>query len=480
MNANSQRDRVEILIVEDSLTQAAHLKRLLEAHDFRVVTTQNGKEALEFLRQRKPTLVITDIVMPEIDGYELCRQIRAEQRLADLPVILLTKLSDPQDVFKGLECGADNFITKPYDSDNLVARIEYLLANVHLGKREKVQTSMEVFLAGRKHIITSDRTQILNLLLSTYEAAVQKNRQLTEAQEELAKLNARLEEKVLERTASLASEIVERKRAEAEVRKLNEELELRVRERTVELEDANRELEAFSYSVSHDLRSPLRAVRAFSNMLREEFSSQLPSEAQELLDRAISNAQRMTQLVDDLLHFSRLNRQPLSKQPVETQAIVQELLEDLRREHNERLLEIRVSELPDCIGDRSLLTQVFANLLSNAFKFTRHQDKAIIEVGYAQHESQGAYFVRDNGVGFDMRYAEKLFGVFQRLHSKEEFEGTGVGLSIVNRIIQRHGGRIWATAEPDKGATFFFTLPAKSGHRLQPLFDHSSLQQIVA
>src|SRR5882724_6612857 len=311
--ANSPRGQLEVVIAEDSPTQAAHLKLILEGQGFRVVVTRNGKEALEALRQHKPTLVITDIVMPEMDGYELCRHIRADERIADLPVILLTGLSDPEDVFKGLECGADNFIPKPYDPENLVARIDYLLANAHLGIREKVQTSMEVFLAGRKHVITSDRAQMLNLLLSTYEAAVKKNRELAEARDELTKLNEQLEGKVLERTAALAAEVGERKQAEAEVRKLNENLELRVRERTVELEAANRELEAFSYSVSHDLRSPLRAVGTFSKALREEFSPHLPSEAQELLSRVIANAQRMTQLIDDLLHFSHLNRLPLSK-----------------------------------------------------------------------------------------------------------------------------------------------------------------------
>jgi len=451
---------VEILIAEDSPTQAAHLKRILEGQDFRVVVTHDGKEALAALHRHKPTLVITDIRMPEMNGYELCHQIRADEQLADLPLILLTELSDPEDVFKGLQCGADNFITKPYDPGKLVARIEYLLANVNLGNREKVQTSMEVLLAGRKHVITSDRAQILNLLLSTYEAAVQKNRHLVEAQEELARLNATLGEKILERTANLTAEIADRKRAEAEVKKLNEELELRVGERTVELEAANRELEAFSFSVSHDLRSPLRAMNAFSSELREEFSSHLPPEAQDLLDRVISSAQRMKQLLDDLLRFSQLSRQALSRQAVEIQPIVRGLIEELRTEHSEKTLDIRLAELPDCIGDRSLLTQVFANLLSNAFKFTRYKAKAMIEIGYLNGATEGTYFVRDNGAGFDMQHAGKLFGVFQRLHGQEEFEGTGVGLSIVHRIIQRHGGRVWAQAEAEKGATFFFTVPA--------------------
>ena len=462
MNSKSPRRRLEVLIAEDSPTQAAHLKNLLEGQDFDVVSTRDGKEALEALRRRKPSLVIADILMPVMDGYELCRRIRADSSLADLPLILLTALSDPGDVFKGLECGADNFLTKPYDPANLVARIEFLLANAHLGNREKVQTSMEIFLAGRKHVITSDRAQILNLLLSTYEAAVQKNHELAQAQDELTRLNAQLEEKVLQRTASLAAEIVERKRVEEEVRKLNEELEHRVRERTVELEAANRELEAFSYSVSHDLRSPLRAVDIFSKDLRAGFSPQLPSEARQLLARVISNAGRMTQLIDDLLRFSHLNRHPVTKQLVNVGTIVRDVLEELRREHPQRTIEVRVGELPDCVGDRSLLIQVFANLLANAFKFTRQKEKAVIEIGYEQTEEGGAYFVRDNGAGFDMRYADNLFGVFQRVHSQDEFEGTGVGLSIVRRIVQRHGGRVWASAEVGKGATFSFTLPTAS------------------
>lgn len=466
MNSTSPRRRLEVVIAEDSPTQAAHLKNILQGQDFDVIATRDGKEAFEALRRRKPSLVIADILMPVMDGYELCRRIRADSTLADLPLILLTALSDPADVFKGLECGADNFLTKPYDPANLVARIEFLLANAHLGNREKVQTSMEVFIAGRKHVITSDRAQILNLLLSTYEAAVQKTHQLAQARDELANLNEHLEEKVLERTAALAAEVAERKRAESEVRKLNEELEERVRERTVELEGANRELEAFSYSVSHDLRAPLRAVVAFADDLRTGFSLEWPSQARELLDRVASNAERMTRLIDDLLKFSHLSRQPVSKDTVEVRLIVRDLLDELRRvdelrrESSKQVLEVRLGDLPDCIGDRSLLTQVFANLLANAFKFTRHKDKAVIEVGFQPQNGGGAYFVRDNGAGFDMQYADKLFGAFQRMHSQEEFEGTGVGLSIVHRIILRHGGRIWARAEVDKGAAFFFTLPS--------------------
>jgi len=458
MKPESSRACIEILVVEDSLTQAAHLKSILEEHDFEVVSASNGLEALEILRERKPTLVITDIAMPGMDGYELCRRIRAEERLSDLPVILLTALSDPEDVFKGLSCGADNFITKPYEQNYLLGRIHYLLANVHLRQGEKAQSSMEIFLAGRKHVITSDRAQILNLLLSTYEAAVQRNEELGKARDELAKLNEQLEAKVSERTESLATENAQRTRAEAEVRKLNEDLEQRVRQRTSELEAANKELETFCYSVSHDLRAPLRGIGACSTDLVKEYGPQLPSDGQLLLEYIVSNTRRMTQLIDDLLRLSQLGRQRLSKQPVSISSLVGTVIAELRPENDGRQVQMQIGTLPDCVADASLLKQVFVNLLSNAYKFTRNKPSALIEIGCREDKGERIYFVRDNGAGFEMRYANKLFGVFQRFHNEREFEGTGVGLSIVQRIINRHGGRIWAEAEVDKGATFNFTL----------------------
>ena len=459
MKSESSRAHIEILIVEDSLTQAAHLKSVLQEHDFQVVNASNGQEALESLRVRKPTLVITDIAMPGMDGYDLCRRIRADERLADVPVILLTALSDPEDVFKGLACGADNFITKPYEQNYLLGRIHYLLANVHLRLGEKAQASMEIFLAGRKHVITSDRAQILNLLLSTYEAAVQRNEELGNARDELAKLNEQLEAKVSERTASLAAENAQRTRAEAEVRKLNEDLEQRVRQRTAELEGANKELETFCYSVSHDLRAPLRGIGACATDLVKEYRPQLPPDGQLLLEYIVSNARRMTQLIDDLLRLSQLGRQRLSKQPVSISDLVRTVLAELPPEQDGRQIQVQLGTLPDCVADASLLKQVFVNLLSNAFKFTRHRPGALVQVSCREEKGERIYFVRDNGAGFEMRYADRLFGVFQRLHNEQEFEGTGVGLSIVQRIIKRHGGRIWAEAEVDKGATFYFTLP---------------------
>jgi light-regulated signal transduction histidine kinase (bacteriophytochrome) len=232
--------------------------------------------------------------------------------------------------------------------------------------------------------------------------------------------------------------------------------------RTAELEEANQELEAFSYSVSHDLRWPLRAIDGYSRILMDEYESQLDSKAQRYLHSMRTGTQQMDRLVEDLLAFSRLGRQPLRKQHVDPAEMAQLALGELEPLTEGRSVDITVETLPPSLADPTLLKQVFVNLLHNALKFTRTQAHATIQVGYA--DVAGAYYVRDNGVGFDMKYVEKAFGVFQRLHRPEEYEGTGVGLAIVHLIFSRHGGTVWAEAEVNKGATFYFTLRGETQH----------------
>ena len=240
----------------------------------------------------------------------------------------------------------------------------------------------------------------------------------------------------------------------------NEALERRVREHAAELEATNRELEAFTRSASHDLRSPVNIVLGFSTMLVNELGPRISADQRAWLGHIEQSAQRMSQLIDALMRLSRVGRQVLSLQLVDTAALVREVVDELRQAQPQRHVELKLGELPQATADAALLRQVFINLLSNAFKFTRHVEQSVIEVGCETRDGEQVFSVRDNGPGFDMARARNLFDAFQRLHRPNEFEGSGVGLSIVQRIVQRHGGRIWAQAAPGLGATFSFTLSA--------------------
>jgi len=253
-------------------------------------------------------------------------------------------------------------------------------------------------------------------------------------------------------------DITERKHTEGELKKYHEQLEELVEERTLELKATNKELEAFSYSVSHDLRAPLRAVDGFSRILSEEYAMHLPQDAQRYIGLIRTSARQMGKLIDDLLAFSRLGRQTLARQSVAPGDIVRQVLEQFRYLQESRRIEICIGDLPVCQSDPSLLKVVYTNLLSNAFKFTGKCDYTLIEIGCKDEAGEHVYYVKDNGVGFNMKYVDKLFGVFQRLHRADEYEGTGVGLANVQRIIHRHGGRIWVASELDKGTVFYFTL----------------------
>ena len=407
---------VKILIAEDSPTQARHLQHILEKHGYQVIVAINGRLALETAKHFAPSVIISDVVMPEMDGYELSRRVKADPELRNIPVILVTTMSDPQDVIRGLESGADNFVLKPYNERYLLSRVQFVLLNREMYKAEESGTGIEILFAGRKHYITANRLQILNLLLSTYDAAIQRNNEINRSREGLQLLNA-------------------------------------------QLTDANKDLESFSYSVSHDLRSPLAVINGYSQILQEDYVNKLDAEGLGLFGAIREGTRRMELLIDGLLAFSKLGRQAIGKTAVDMNLLVQEVIRELGTDGNGESSRIMTTDLPHAWGDRILLKQVWVNLLSNAIKFSGKNGEALIEVSGNRAGEENIYNVKDNGAGFDMRYYEKLFGVFQRLHSTTEYPGTGVGLAIVQRVVTRHGGRVWAEGKPNAGAIFCFALP---------------------
>ncbi|TGK07743.1 PAS domain S-box protein [Leptospira semungkisensis] len=267
---------------------------------------------------------------------------------------------------------------------------------------------------------------------------------------------------VLLEVITVQQDITASKEAENQIRSLNNDLEERVKQRTEQLVLANKELESFSYSISHDLRAPIRGISGFTQILLEDYGPQLDAEGLRIIGKIIENARQMGQLVDDLLEFSRLGRTELTQRDIQMKELALFIFNELKNAESKREIEFEISNLPAIKGDQSVIRQLWVNLISNAIKYTRKKENAKIEIGYKEEEGEVIFFVKDNGAGFNMQYYHKLFGVFQRLHSNMDFEGTGVGLAIVKRIVSRHGGRIWAESKEGEGTTFYFTLPGNS------------------
>lgn len=404
-----------ILAAEDSLVQARKLAFFFENYKIRYAIAKNGQDALDKARNEKPLLIISDVVMPVMDGYAFCRNVKSDAVLMDVPFILLTSLSDPLDIIKGLQAGADNFITKPYEETYLMSRIGYLLTNKYIRQQGTGDMSIEIVFQNQKFLINSDKKQILDLLLSVYEAAISRNTQLIEAQRELQRLNA-------------------------------------------DLKSANAELEAFAHTVSHDLKSPLNGILGFSDLLIQDYSDKLDSDAIEYLDWIVKSAKNMSQLIEDLLSFSRSGRLDINPVELNLSTLSREIIDDLRKANYHGNYTIAIEEGINVVADKHLMAVAMTNLLSNALKYSQKSEHPKVTVGTTVMNEKRVIYVKDNGAGFDMDKADTLFKPFIRLHANNEFQGTGVGLSTVKRVIERHGGSIWYEAYVGKGAVFFFTL----------------------
>lgn len=406
-----------VLIVDDILENRYLLETILKAGGYDVVSAVNGAEALAAAEAAPPDLLVTDILMPVMDGFELCRRWKTDERFRRVPLVFYTATyTDAKDEALARTLGADLFLVKPIPPDALLEAIGKTLA--------------------------SPRTES----------------PAADAGEVLQEYSEALFRKLQKKVAQLEAEVATRRRAEEEVRALNAGLEERVRSRTAELETSIREMEAFSYTVSHDLRAPLRAIDGYAALLDSEAAERLDAESRELLRRIRASARTMSTLIDELLEFSRTGRTELRRTRLDMGDIFRSAFEQLTTPAERERVELRVDALPPADGDPALVRHVVTNLLSNALKFSSGRARPVLEIGSREEGSRVVYFVKDNGAGFDMRYVDKLFGVFQRLHSPAEFPGVGVGLAIVQRIVARHGGTVSASGRIGEGAEFSFSL----------------------
>ncbi len=377
-----------ILIIDDRTANIFALEKLLERPERFFLDATNGEDGLKLALANKIDLIILDVQMPAMDGFEVAKILKSSKRTKDIPILFASaEKKEPHSILKGFEEGAVDYLSKPLDPEVTKAKVAVLL-KIQLQKRELIE----------------------------------KNRSLEIADSQIKQLNSELKKNI------------------------------------AQLELVNKELESFSYSISHDLQAPLRILNGHSTILLEDYGDSLDDEAKRLLGSLQRNTRKMNDLIKDLLKFSKSGRQEVEKSEIDTVNLVNTIILELETSTPPKATII-LSPLLPVYADYSLVTQVWINLISNAIKYSAKNENPKIEIGSIQYENEIVHYVKDNGAGFDMKYANKLFGVFQRLHTATEFEGSGVGLAIVKRIISKHGGRVWAESKPNEGATFYFSLP---------------------
>ena len=421
---------IEILVVEDSPTQALKLKYILEKQEYAVRLATNGREGLEAIAERRPTLVISDVLMPEMDGYEFCTRIKSDDDLSSIPVILLTTLSDPQDIIRGLESGADNFLNKPYSEEALLSRIKYILINMDVRTRMRTGMGIEIYFANKKHYLTSERIQIIDLLLSTYENAVEKNRELEQANKKLRVVQEEIE------------------RSNEQLKQLNEQKNMLLG------------------MAAHDLRNPLYLIEGYSDFLLKENNANLSDDQRTIISAVHSSSTYMVQMINDLLdvHKIETGKMDLTLEMGDFAQVVHSVVERNGFAAQNKGVEISVlmpDGIPHFLFDPARIEQVMGNLVDNAIKFSFKG--ARVEVAVQFDASDVLFSVRDHGPGIPEKERSRLFKPFSTTSVKPtgNEKSTGLGLAIAHSIITRHQGRIWVESEEGKGSLFCFSLPVR-------------------
>ena len=442
-----QPEDCEILIVEDSPTQAERLRRLIQSKSYKARVAQNGQLALALIRERKPDLVLSDIIMPEMNGYELCRAIKTDEQLRNIPVILVTALNDPKDIIRGIECGADNFVRKPYAEDYLLTRISHMLVNRKLREDAAVEPGIALFLGNQKHHINAGRQQILDLLISTYEQAVQVNSELQARERQVIELNMRLAHHA------------------AELETTNRE----IAHKNLELAEASRMKSAFIANMSHELRTPLNAIIGFTGALLMKLPGPLTVDQDKQLNTIRASARHLLSLINDILDVAKIEagKVTLALERVQCQDLVAHTSDTLRPLAAQKGLALTVELPPEPIvidTDKRALTQIIINLANNAIKFT---DKGSVRIALAQRMDGShlltEFSVTDSGAGIRPEDQSKLFQAFSQLDSTStrHAEGAGLGLYLCQNLANLLGGSLYFSSEFGRGSTFTLALREK-------------------
>jgi len=453
---------IDILVVEDSPTQAEKMRYLIGTKGYNVRVAVDGTQALDAIKERKPNLVLSDVLMPEMDGYTLCKLIKEDENWGDIPVILITTLNDPKDIVRGLECGADNFIRKPYTESYLLARIEYALMNQQIRTGKNMDVGIVLYLGNQKHFINSQRQQILDLLISTYEQAIFVNEELQQRERQVLDLNMRLAQYTSELEAT--NRVIARK--------------------NIELEHANRAKSEFLANMSHELRTPLNAILGFSEALKDGLVGVMGDKQKEYITDIFESGSHLLALINDILDLAKIEagRMDLEIAPTDVSAILESsisLLTERAHAHQIRL-SLELQPIDIVMLDQRKFKQIVFNLVSNAIKFTPSGGDVFVSIGKASRlpdsvsiaagftktlqADNGAYIelsVIDTGIGMQADALDKLFQPFVQLDSglTRKFEGSGLGLAIVKQLVELHSGAMEVKSEVGCGSKFTVFLP---------------------